>query len=146
MHKQPGTVNQYGELIDLAADLGHDLATTQMAFLVNGDLPVEKTKELSHAIDLAARIQKKMLALAKANLRRIASITEVQDASDVIIEQPTKETAALAMVEMTIAQTHLLELFEARGRDDIMKHALEHLSAAITILAEVGRADAPKHN
>jgi hypothetical protein len=135
--------DQYGELVDLASDLGHDLATTQMAFLVNGDLPVEKTKQLSHAIDLAARIQKKTLALAKANLRRI---TKVPDASDAIIEPPTKETAVLAMVEMTIAQTHLLELFEAGGRDDIMKHALEHLSAAITILAEVGRASAPKHN
>jgi hypothetical protein len=146
MDKQPGTVDQYGELMALAADLGHDLATTQIAFLVNGDLPVAKTKELSHAIDLAAQIQRKMLALAKANLCRIASITEVPHASDVIIEQPTKETAVLAMVEMTIAQTHLLELFEARGGDDIMKHALEHLSAAITILAEVGRADAPKHN
>lgn len=136
----------YGKLIDLAADLGHDLAMTQISFLVDGDLPVEKSKELSHAIDLAARLQKKTLAFAKANLRRIANIAEAPDASDMIIEQRIKETAVLALVEMTIAQAHLLELFKARGRDDIMKDALEHLSAAITILAEVGHTDAPKHN
>jgi hypothetical protein len=63
-------VDPYGELIDLAVELVQDLATTQAAFLANSDLPVEKTKELSHAIDLAARIQEKTLALAKANWRR----------------------------------------------------------------------------
>jgi len=31
---------------------------------------VEKRKELAHAIELAARIQEKTLALAKANWRR----------------------------------------------------------------------------
>jgi hypothetical protein len=63
-------VDPYGELIDLAVQLVQDLAMTQAAFWASGDLPVEKTKEFSHAIDLAARILEKTLALAKANWRR----------------------------------------------------------------------------
>jgi hypothetical protein len=63
-------VDPYGELIDLAVELVQDLAMTQAAFWASSDLPAEKTKELSHAIYLAARIQEKVLALAKANWRR----------------------------------------------------------------------------
>ena len=70
MTKVVEKVDPYGELIDLVVELVQDLATTQAAFLANRDLPVEKTKELSRAIDLAARIQEKTLALAKANWRR----------------------------------------------------------------------------
>jgi hypothetical protein len=69
MTKVVQKVDPYGELIDLSTELGVDLAMMQLAFLANG-MPVEKTKELAHAIDLAARIQEKTLALAKANWRR----------------------------------------------------------------------------
>ena len=70
MTKVVEKVDPYGELIDLAVELVQDLAITQAAFLANSDVPTERTKELSHAIDLAARIQEKTLALAKANWRR----------------------------------------------------------------------------
>ena len=69
MTKVVQKVDPYGELVDLAVELVQDLAMTQLALLANG-MPVEKTKELAHAIDLAARIQEKTLALAKANWRR----------------------------------------------------------------------------
>ena len=59
---------RYGELIDLAAELVQDLEVMKNELLLTGaSQEEEKVKQLSHAIDLAARLQEKTLALVKAS-------------------------------------------------------------------------------
>jgi hypothetical protein len=58
----------YGELIDLAAELVEALQVMKNELLLTGALQAdEQVKQLSHAINLATRLQRKTKAIVKAN-------------------------------------------------------------------------------